>query len=133
MLKKSMIVVSAVVFCLAMVTAGIATANNGPEEIILKTAKAKKPAFFPHKKHQDMYPCETCHHTKDATGKQGPYKAGEEKPCVTCHNKKDMTNKKLNSLKAVGHARCKECHKKAKKEGKKAPTKCSGCHRKGLK
>ena len=101
--------------------------------MVLKTAKARKPAFFPHKKHQDMYSCDTCHHTKDATGKQGPYVEGQEKKCVTCHNKKDMPNKKLNGFKKIGHARCKECHKKMKKEGKKAPTKCSGCHRKGLK
>ena len=134
MLKKSLSIVTALVFCMALVAAGTAMANNGPAELVLKTAKAKKPAAFPHKKHQDMYKCGQCHHGKDATGKQTPYVDGQEiKKCVTCHNKKDMTNKKLNSFKAVGHARCKECHKKVKKEGEKAPTKCTGCHVKGLK
>ncbi len=136
MLKKSMTiaVVSAIMFCFTMVTAGVSFAKNtGPETIILKTAKAKKPASFPHRVHQAMLPCKTCHHTKAADGKQGPYVEGQEAKCSTCHNKA-FPNKKLNGMKKIGHARCKGCHKKMKKEGnKKAPTKCSGCHLKGLK
>ena len=135
MLKKSMTIamLSAIMFCFTLVTAGISFAQNtGPETIILKTAKARKPAFFPHRAHQKKYACKTCHHTKTAAGKIGPYVAGQEKACTVCHNK-DFPNKKLNGLHKVGHAKCRACHKKMKKEGKKAPTKCSGCHRKGLK
>lgn len=134
MLKKSMTfaVVGAIVFCLALITAGISVANTGEAEMVLKTASGKKPAAFPHKKHQDSMECASCHHTKDATGKQGPYVAGEEKKCESCHNK-DMANPKLNSFKNAAHALCKECHKKAAKEGKNAPTKCTGCHTEGLK
>lgn len=125
--------VGAFVLCFTMVIGGTSFADNGPADMVLKTAKAKKPAAFPHKKHQDMYKCAECHHTKDATGKQGPYVAGEEKKCVICHNKTDMTDKKLNSFKNASHANCKECHKKAAKDGKNAPTKCTGCHVKDLK
>lgn len=134
MFKKLMTlaVSAAITLCFTFAMAHNASANSGPEEIVLKTAKARKPALFPHKKHQDMYECATCHHTKDAAGKQGPYVAGEEKKCESCHNK-DMANNKLNSFKSAAHARCKECHKKAQKEGKDAPTKCTGCHVKGLK
>lgn len=131
MLKKTMKVaaLAAGVLCFTMMATGASYAGNGPEEITLQTAAAKKPAKFPHKKHQDMFKCEECHHTKTADGKKGPYVAGEEKKCETCHNA-DFANAALNSLKAVGHAACKECHKKMEKEGKNAPTKCTGCHTK---
>ncbi len=136
MLKKSLTVamVSTLMFCFAMISAGVSFAaqNTGPATIILKTAKARKPAFFPHHKHQSFLKCSVCHHTMTADGKQGPYVAGQEKSCLSCHNK-SFANKKLNGFRKVGHARCRTCHKKMKKEGKPAPTKCSGCHRKGLK
>lgn len=125
-------VAAAITLCFAFVTTNDAAANAGDAEMVLKTAKAKKPAAFPHKKHQDMFECSQCHHTKDATGKQGPYVAGEEKKCESCHNK-DMANDKLNDFKKAAHANCKECHKKAAKDGKNAPTKCTGCHVKDLK
>ncbi len=129
MLKKTMTFafVGAVVFCLAMLTAGVTVASDaGPADITMKSAKAKKPATFPHKKHQDMFKCDQCHHSDDA-GKKGPYMAGKEAKCASCHNK-EMGNAKLNNLKKAGHALCKKCHTKSKKEGKKAPTKCTGCH-----
>jgi len=133
MLKQSMkcTVIAAVVFCFAMMTAGVSfAAGTGPDEITLQTAEAKKPAKFPHKKHQATIKCEECHHTMSADGKKGPYVAGQEKKCETCHNK-DFKNPELNSLKGIGHARCKECHKKMEDAGKtNAPTKCTGCHTK---
>lgn len=125
-------VAAAITLCFAMVTANnvAADSHGGAAEMVLKTAKGKKPAAFNHKKHQDANKCETCHHTKDATGKRGPYVAGEEKKCATCHNS-DMANEKLNDFKKAAHALCKECHKASKNEN--APTKCTGCHVKGLK
>lgn len=120
--------IAAVVFIFAFMATGVSyAANPGPEDITLQTADAKKPAHFPHKKHQETIKCEECHHTMDATGKKGPYVEGQEKKCETCHNK-DFANAELNSLKAIGHARCKGCHKQMEKEGKNAPTKCTGCH-----
>lgn len=132
MLKETMkcAIIAAAVFCFFIMASDVSfAANAGPEEITLQSAEAKKPAKFPHKKHQAGFKCEECHHTQDATGKKGPYVAGQEKKCVTCHNK-DFPNAELNSWKAIGHARCKECHKKMEKEGKNAPTKCTGCHTK---
>jgi len=132
MLKKIMKIatITAVGACFTMLAVSASfAANAGPAEITLQTAAATKPAKFPHKKHQDLYKCEECHHTKTADGKKGPYVAGEEKKCETCHNK-DFANVELNSLKGVGHAKCKECHKKMEKEGKNSPTKCTGCHTK---
>ena len=125
MLKKTMklALVSALVFGLAMLTAGIATATDaGPADITLKTAAAKKPAPFPHKKHQDMLECAKCHHNAE-----GKYVEGAVGKCASCHNK-DIANEKLNSFKKAAHKKCKGCHKAMKKEGKKAPTKCTGCH-----
>lgn len=123
-------IIAAVFFCFAMATGLVcsAAASNGPEEFTMQSPEAKKPAKFPHKKHQEKIKCEECHHTMTADGKKGPYVAGQEKRCESCHNK-DFKNPELNSLKAVGHARCKECHKKMEAAGNKnAPTRCTGCH-----
>jgi hypothetical protein len=122
MFKKSLIISAALAFVFSIAFTGISFANNGPAEITLKTDKAKKPAVFPHKKHQDKLKCAECHHTQAADGKQGPYKAGEEKKCESCHNEK-MANEKLNNFMKAGHANCKDCHK-----AKGAPTKCDACH-----
>ena len=124
-------VAAAITLCFALGTANTVSADAGPADPVLKTAAAKKPSAFPHKAHQDMYPCAECHHSADA-GKQAPYVAGQEGKCESCHNK-DMANAKLNDFKKAAHANCKDCHKAAAKDGKKAPTKCAGCHVKGLK
>lgn len=128
MYKKS-ILLSVVMACLmtfAFATGSMAK-DTGPEVITLKTEKAKKPAVFPHKKHQEMMDCATCHHSQDAAGKQIALPEGEHPAkCASCHNK-DFPNKKLAGLMKVGHARCKGCHK-AGHDGKKGPTKCDGCH-----
>lgn len=101
----------------------------GPVQMVLHTAMAKKPAAFPHKKHQDMFECAECHHSKDDKNQQTPYVEGMKiQKCVACHND-SMANKKLNHFKLAAHARCKGCHKKAAQTGKAGPViKCSGCH-----
>ncbi len=100
--------------------------DKGPEEMVIQTASAKKPAKFPHRKHQESFECKDCHHAKTDDGIKYSYFEGMEvKKCITCHNKDDMTNPKLNSFKLAAHGLCKECHKQNKDS---APTKCSGCH-----
>lgn len=100
--------------------------DTGPEEMVIQTSAAKKPAKFPHKKHQENYACKECHHAKTDDGIKYSYFEGMEvKKCITCHNKDDMSNPKVNSFKLAAHGLCKECHKKNKDS---APTKCSGCH-----
>jgi hypothetical protein len=102
----------------------------GPVVIKMQTARKRKPAMFPHRKHQEMYGCANCHHGRDSKGKQVPYTEGMEiQHCVTCHNQK-MENKKLNSLMLASHTKCKGCHKKVVAEsGTAGPiAKCMGCH-----
>ena len=126
--KKSIIfaAVFAMIFSFAAITT-INAADKGPADMVLETAKKKKPAEFPHKKHQDLMPCSECHHGKDDAGKQTAYKEGMKiQKCASCHDK-DMANAKLNNFMKAAHANCKDCHKKGYK-GKKGPTKCSGCH-----
>jgi len=104
--------------------------SRGPAEIKMQTARKKKPALFPHRIHQGMYGCETCHHGMDSEGIQTPYTEGMViQHCVTCHNPK-MENKKLSSLTQASHVKCKGCHKKVVEEsGTAGPIgKCSGCH-----
>ena len=133
MIKKSVICTAALAFVFSFAVAGgVSHANNGPAEIVLKTADAKKPAAFPHKKHQEMMKCAECHHTMTADGKKGPYVAGQEKACPTCHDGKQIKDHKVATFKNAAHQRCKGCHKEGL-NGKKGPTKCSACHKKGLK
>jgi hypothetical protein len=104
--------------------------SRGPAEIKMQTARKKKPALFPHRMHQGMYGCETCHHGMDSESIQTPYTEGMViQHCVTCHNPK-MENKKLSSLMQASHVKCKGCHKKVVADsGTAGPIgKCSGCH-----
>ena len=132
--KKSIIIATAFAFVFSLAaTAGVSFASDGPETITLKSAAGTKPAEFSHRKHQEMdgMECATCHHGKDADGKQTPYSGASEEvqKCISCHNKTDMANLKLNSFKLAGHAQCKGCHKTKKAAGNaNAPTKCGGCH-----
>ena len=134
MQKKTLTILPVLVFVFGLVvTSGIGIASDteptidqGPAEMVLKTATATKPAQLPHKKHQESFECGECHHYKASDGKQFPYVEGMEiKKCITCHSKDDMNNPQLNTAKLAGHGLCKECHKKNKDS---APTKCSGCH-----
>jgi predicted CXXCH cytochrome family protein len=130
MSKKSLVllIVSTLVLSLAVgVSLSLAERDKGPKEMTLKTEAAKKPALFPHAKHQESKSCETCHHYTDADGKKAPCDDGSDpiQKCETCHNSA-FGNEKLNSYKKVAHKLCKGCHTKNKEAG--APTKCAGCH-----
>lgn len=105
------------------------TGNNGPEEIVLKTPQAKKPAYFPHRRHQDKYTCGTCHHGSNSSGKKIEYDTQTAAyKCTDCHNA-GMSNTELNSFKLIGHALCRQCHRKNQDI---TSAKCSTCHRKNL-
>jgi hypothetical protein len=129
--KKIISTIAVFGFALSLSTAVCsASVDKGPAEMVLKTAKAKKPASFPHAKHQEVLTCADCHHGRNEDGSQAPYiKDQKIQKCIICHNKKDMANPKLNSFKNSAHDKCKSCHKVMKKEGKATgPTKCKGCH-----
>lgn len=117
-----------------LISTGVALAemDKGDANMVLQTAKAQKPAVFPHARHQDLLDCATCHHSKNEDGSQNPFVAGQKiQKCITCHNSQDMADTKLNSFKNVGHINCKECHRAMAEAGKPTgPTKCNGCHTK---
>lgn len=109
-MKKSLILALALALVAGITVVGnvVAEQDKGPAEITLETDKAKKPATFPHEKHQASMECATCHEDSNFPA-----------------------DKKWT--KENGHALCKDCHTKMNKEGKNAPTKCNGCHVEGKK
>lgn len=85
---------------------GAIAQDKGPAEMTLKTAKGKKPANFPHAKHQDAkskLTCDDCHKALDvkkmATDKTYAHKEG----CKSCHKTKGVKTS------------CNTCHPKKKK------------------
>ncbi len=99
---------------------------NGPVEILLKSSQARKPAYFPHKRHQERYNCGTCHHGKDAGGNLVRYTPDTIiYECTACHNA-DMPNEQLNDFQSIGHKLCRECHRTHQDI---TSAKCSTCHR----
>lgn len=103
--------------------------RNGPAEIILKTALARKPAFFPHHRHQEKYPCGTCHHDSDYAGMMPNLEDRQEiYKCTACHNE-DLPNEELNNFQDIGHALCRDCHRKNQDI---TSAKCTTCHRRNL-
>jgi len=94
-------------------------AADAPEKAVLKAKMGD--VTFPHKFHTDTQKvaCVTCHHTT----KEG----GTPEKCSKCHG----TDPKAPAAKDAFHKVCQDCHKqKNEKEGKKAPTKCTECHKK---
>ncbi len=139
-MKKAVIGFMGLVLC---ASTPLFAQDKGPEEIVLQTAEAKKPAFFPHAKHQAALECATCHHSM-ANGKQVPYKEGDAiAKCDSCHNKDILAGVEftpegedkplqMDTLKGAGHGRCLACHKSfaAKDPEKKDLKKCTTCHSK---
>jgi len=112
---------------LFVLTGGVAFGQEidiGPKDITMSTPEEKKPASFPHRKHQDSIACMKCHHTKG--------QIMTVRKCTICHNINDIKNEELNNLKDAGHRLCRGCHKAYKEEtqkgAKNAPLTCRGCH-----
>ncbi len=109
-------------------------ADKGPEVITMESKK--KPAVFPHKKHQDAFSCADCHHSMGDDGKQVAYAEGQAvEKCASCHNKEKLAGKtlgklKLDTIKGAGHGNCLACHKAKAKENAdlKKIAKCGTCH-----
>jgi hypothetical protein len=125
--------VAGCVICGLLAVNSIAAEQSGlqapAEEIVIKGTK--KSAKFSHPKHLDLgVSCGQCHHNADhqsLTDKDiSAMENGNQLRCASCHNK-DFADTKLQTQKAIFHARCKECHKQGV-DGKKGPTKCTGCH-----
>jgi hypothetical protein len=104
-MKKSVLCAAAFAMLFGFAFTGSAMAQDkGPTEMTLKTAKGKKPALFPHAKHQNSdLTCDGCHKDLDvkkmATDKNYAHKVG----CKACHKAKGASTK------------CNTCHPKKKK------------------
>ena len=132
-MKKVLFCGVALAFLCSLGLAGMSIAGDkGPAEITVNP-NGKKPAAFPHAKHQEKFKCGECHHAKGADGKQAPYTEGMKiEKCETCHTG-DMLKgqvKGKSAMQRAGHGNCLACHKaKAKKDSSlKKITKCSTCH-----
>lgn len=132
-MKWIMLLVTGCVICGLLAGGSIAAEQSGlqapAKEIVIKGTK--KSAKFSHPTHINMgVTCGKCHHDaekKSLTDKDiGVMENANQLRCASCHNK-DFANAKLQTQKAIFHARCKECHKQGV-DGKKGPTKCTGCH-----
>jgi len=122
--------------CFMFVAAGVLTATDVPDEVIIENSGYKKdkkgPVLLTHKKHSVDYKvaCTDCHHEYE-DGKNVWKEGDPVKKCSECHNPKKKEGKVLK-LQNAYHKQCKTCHKNLVKEGKgKAPfKKCSECHQK---
>ncbi|MBI5528434.1 MAG: cytochrome c3 family protein [Deltaproteobacteria bacterium] len=81
---------------------------------------------FNHKAHADKVgqgKCNTCHHSSKGDG-------SDAKGCKECHKaeKGEKDGKEVPAMKDAAHKKCKGCHEKDAE--KKAPTKCTDCHKK---
>ncbi|MCL2458351.1 MAG: cytochrome c family protein [Desulfobulbus sp.] len=130
-MKKTLLYGVLLLSCCTLSMAGLAMAEDkGPAEMTLTStvdpAPTPKPAQFPHAVHQGRMECATCHHGKDASGKQAAFHEGQKiEKCESCHNSKAGMPDKVNSFKNAAHALCKECHTKTKPE----LAKCTVCHK----
>ncbi len=121
-MKRLVMAILAGVFLFAVsfaLTAG--EMPKAPEKVTIKEIQKKKPPVtFNHKAHAEKFGCKECHHKWKGEGT--PQK------CSECHKAKKSG--KAPKAKKVYHKRCKGCHKKMKKEGKKTgPTSCKKCHK----
>ena len=127
-MKKALICGVALAFVCSLGFVGMSMAEEkGPAEITM--ADGKKPAVFPHAKHQETIKCGECHHSKGDDGKQVAFVEGQKiEKCATCHTGdmlKDSGIKGKTAMQRAGHGNCLTCHKT---QENKALKKCSTCH-----
>ena len=135
MTKRTLNLILVALTGIVFLTVGALTAADVPDDILIQNEGYKKdkkgPVKLTHKKHSTDYKvaCNECHHEyKDG---KNVWKEGQPvKKCSECHN---PTKKQGDVMKLQNayHKNCKDCHKAATKEGKKAPyKKCNDCHAK---
>jgi hypothetical protein len=131
-IARVMVVLLGVLF-LAGTTLAYAQAPKPPGVVVMKDAP-NGAVTFDHPAHVKAAnnKCETCHH---ASKPDKPAKAAQE-ACRSCHTKDAVAPMKTKRQAAFHNPMaktgiCVECHAKAVAEGKKAPAKCTDCHKKG--
>ncbi len=92
-------------FGFALAGGAMASDDKGPAEMTLKTEAGKKPAVFPHAKHQtsDKVTCDDCHKGLDVKKMASEKDYAHKEGCKSCHKTKGVSTK------------CDTCHPKAKK------------------
>lgn len=117
--RKCRIVVLVV---LALTFAFVAVAFAAAKDSYTFDAKNGK-VTFNHKAHAPKAKCNVCHHTSKVDG-------SDAVKCGGCHKaeKAEKDGKEVISIKDAAHKKCKGCHEKDAE--KKAPTKCTECHKK---
>jgi len=106
---KRILAIMVAVGLVALGTATLVSADNGPEVIKLPAKMGE--VTFPHKMHQDKVgDCVKCHHNGVEAG-----------ACRSCHD-----GTKAPKFKDAAHKLCKDCHK----EMNAGPKGCKDCHKK---
>jgi hypothetical protein len=105
-----------------------ATAKESPETIVIDDCASKQsPVTFPHKAHQELTQCVTCHHTQEGLTADSDM---EVKPCSACHLEPEAAEtpkcSQMSTRKNPFHIACVGCHKESGKDT--APTGCFDCH-----
>ncbi len=125
-------------FVLLMVTAGfvIATVSGAGESpkkgmMTLKSNEfsdlKRSPVEFNHTLHENKFLCNECHHNNDIFLDNKNRKSAV---CSSCH-KVEKTEDIQVILADAFHMKCKSCHKKNLKRGRKSgPVMCGSCHKK---
>lgn len=108
---------------LVLACSGSPVLGEAKDQVVFETKMGK--VTFQHKAHVDRkVECKTCHHKDDA---------GKEQACKTCHKEADTAGG-APALKTAVHGKdnksgkCLACHNQD--ANKKAPTKCTDCHKK---
>lgn len=131
-MKTWLAVASCTAVALFVATLGLAaTAAESPENITLDACGDKQAAVeFPHKVHQGLDECVTCHHTQEGLTADSDVTV---ETCTSCHvEPADAATPdcaQMSLSKNPYHINCVGCHKESGAEN--APTKCADCHPKG--
>lgn len=128
--NQKLIVLLLAVFVLMMIASlTFAQAPKPPATVTLPAPNGA--VTFNHTAHMKVGKCTECHH---ASKPQKPTKGQYEK-CGDCHTR-TATPPVTTKLQAAFHnptataGTCINCHKKENAAGKKAPVKCTDCHKK---
>ncbi|MBM9535513.1 cytochrome c3 family protein [Desulfobulbus alkaliphilus] len=131
-MKKQLIygVVLACCCAIGYISLASATADPGPDEMILEStidpAKTPRTAFFTHGAHQARMECGVCHHGADADGNRIDYTEELDiARCESCHNSSADMPQGLGTFKDAAHAQCIGCHR----ETDPALARCNVCHK----
>ena len=134
LLCKHSLLLNAAATCamLGLVLALPALGEGQPQDTYILKGSPMGGVKFEHKLHVERAgkKCDTCHHPSKS---EKPLKAPQE-ACMDCHTKPPQPGMKTG-LPAAFHnptaqaGTCIDCHKQQDAAGKKAPLKCTDCHK----